>query len=181
MKEELAQVEFLKGVPDSLLNLRADLWDLYQFAVRSAHELNARCIGIVRVSVGGPSWKNGVIEIPLDPDNMGVIFHEVGHSFFEGSVFHTSLGGGHNDWWGDAFCDAFRYCLEKVYCPTSVWLTRFPNDSGGRYQGPADRILTKCITKDFAGFRKLWQDLVARFDQSPDFFNREFGYDMPMP
>ena len=157
--------------------LRAKLWAFFQAAEKSGQDLNPNAVPITSVSVGGPCWTNGEIRILLDSDNEGVIFHEVGHAFFEGSILHTS---GNNDWWGDAFCDAFRYCMEKTHCPQSLWMNKFPDRTEGRYQYPASLILNRCGSCDFAGLKALWRPLAAK-SRRDGFLSQEFDYVMPQP
>ena len=170
---------FLPGVTEPI---RAKLWDLYQNAEAAGQDLNRAAIPIISVKPGGAGWIGGRIEIPLDPNDCGVIHHEVGHAFFEGSRFHNDRGGDRNVWLGDAFCDAFRYCLERQFSPSSAWMQRFPNEGrGGRYQYPASLIVKRMQTENLAGLKRLWDDLLARFDGTADFLDREFGYQMPPP
>jgi hypothetical protein len=160
---------------------RSELWGYFKEAVKHAKQLEPASVPIISVEVGGPSWLGGEIKIPGDPDDKGTIFQEVGHSFFEASTFHTSRGGGRNDLWGDAFCDAFRYCLEVEYLEGSRWLKEMPTKRGGRYEYPARVILRRTGSWDFLGLKALWHGLLARYDGSGDFLDREFDYRMPEP
>ncbi|MEO8498201.1 MAG: hypothetical protein ABI614_24310 [Planctomycetota bacterium] len=173
------QSNFMCDVPDPI---RIQLWKLFQTAEAAGRHLNGNAIRVNLVTSGPAGWNRGRIEIPLNPSDMGVIHHEVGHAYFEGSLFHTSKGGGRNDWWGDAFCDAFRYCLEAQCSPSSNWMQQFPNEgAGGRYQYPASLIVKKMPTKDLDGLKSIWDDLLARVDGTDDFLDREFDYQMPRP
>jgi Protein of unknown function (DUF2934) len=169
--------EFLSDISASMVGLREDLWNLFKVGVAHAERLTPAAVKILSVSIGDPDWLAGRIRIPASAQNKGVLFHEVGHSFFEASDFHKNR----NDWWGDAFCDAFRYCLEVQFCRVSDWLRHFPNERGGRYQGPADLILAKATTKDFDGLVALWDYLNTRYDGSDEFLDMHFGYTMLQP
>ncbi|MHB9044529.1 MAG: hypothetical protein ACYC35_01210 [Pirellulales bacterium] len=177
----LYESAFLTHLVSDAESLRAELWRFFQAAELFARELEPASVPITSVCLGGATWCRGEIKIPIDPSDKGVIFHEVGHSFFEASIFHTNQGGGNNDWWGDAFCDAFRHCMEQLHCPDSPWMRGFPNDRGGRYQYPASLILGKCGTPDGAGLRELWRSLTASGRQQAGFLDGVFDYKMPRP
>jgi len=166
--------DFLKECRDE--RLRKRLWVLFQRAEEEARTFcdSGNCwIRILKVvECANASWSpDGTIKIPVSCGNLGVIFHEVFHSAFHCCpLWHVRYNG--NDDWGDAFCDAFRYFMEKRHLSDSEdtkFLTDFkgkmnkPTDILGdhdHYQGRASRIVLKA-NREYDRFKHLWRERNA--------------------
>jgi len=120
------------------------------------------------------------------------MFHEIFHDTFGRSQFSK----GEDKAWAEAFCDAFRYMMEKKYLPDprSKWflkVDRFADESyyhvmsksgdkrfDQRYVYPASLIVHKS-GKDLEKFRILWFELQKlRETKNADVLNTYFGYNM---
>lgn len=134
-------------------------------------------------------WEHGLIEIPVAPDDTGVIAHELFHGSFHGSP----LNAGRDAAWGEGFADAFRYLLELEVLGEggSPWmrnmdelaqlsddalLARRRDDETFRvYSYPALVILAR-VDRDIGRFEALWFDLLERRRATgQDILAEEFG------
>ncbi len=183
-------------------NLRNTYWDLFQYAcnrVEAFCPCNKLRVEIRHVLDGGPNWSLkqnpegssfATIKVPVTHDDHGVIFHEVFHS-----AFHFSpLWRDHkNIKWGDAFCDAFRYILEKEKSLNSVfvgdmeaWMHKpdtevadesIQNTNQGNelftYKPYGSRILNACDPSAYyASFLSIWDERNANPSHSLEtYFN----------
>ncbi len=151
--------------------LRKQLWQLFQAAEQEARTnfcgYQNPWVPITKVVEGEtPGWsESGRIEIPVSVDDLGVIFHEVFHSAFHFSPLWYAQT---NAYWGDAFCDAFRYLMEKTYLLGNTMFTvEMELELGkskdqilienNRYKGWGSRILLR-VNKDYDLFKKFWNE-----------------------
>ena len=185
---------FLPAFPDDTLRTR--LWELFQAAEPEAQRfaLAGKWVTITSVSAGPVnSWSSGQITLNPRPDELGAIFHEVFRSAFQRCRFHD---GSSDERWGGAFCDAFRYFMERQFglAPTSPWFARIDGLCGktlekvsAQSQGPDSTHDRKCsypasliITragKDYSRFRAIWFDLQEqRMQANQPLLNWKFGY-----
>ena len=157
--------------------LRKRLWTLLQTAEHEAQ--SALCgpqntwIPISEVVEGGPDWsEGGRITIPVSVNDLGVVFHEVFHSAFHHSPLWHDPNNCH---WGDAFCDAFRYFMERCHLTgTSHFLQGMTAELGkadsqvkvenDRYKGWASRIVIKC-NQDYDRFKAIWIERNANYQE----------------
>jgi len=110
--------------------LREKLWGLFNSVGDDAQkfaEVSNNWVEIKCVMAGcNEKWNlvkynNNIyveIQIVVDKNNMGVLFHEVFHSAFHKSPLWHSDDLHQNRYngrgmWGEAFCDAFRYFMEE--------------------------------------------------------------------
>ncbi len=196
--------------------LRERLWYLFNYAEKEARKFaevdrNWIEIGEVINSENDKNSCDGKIFIKPKWDNLGVIFHEVFHSAFHKSALwysdelHKSLPND-NGTWSDAFCDTFRYfmerelldedekselfknlkeCLGLDMTPDEIQ-DRFPNHNDPDHSGchnlkfkiPTSIILKKA-NKSYGEFKNLWRELNERYDrQSAAFLEEHFHYKM---
>ena len=112
----MAYSKFMVGCQDEAVRQR--LWTLFSAAEKEAKRF-AETPGhwvvlkeVVVVATGSIWTANGRIQ--LSPQcNPGTMFHEIFHTAFHKSVLHQ----GSDEGWGEAFCDAFRYMMEKQLLP----------------------------------------------------------------
>lgn len=187
--------EFLPGYENR--KRRAWLWRLFQEAEQQAKmfvESADRWIVLRRVvpKKDAALWiEDGTIEI--DPSfDPGTLFHEIFHTAFHKS----SLLAGKDEAWGEAFCDAFRYMMEKQLLPQkhSDWFLKIDKYTtmsydqimistadrahDQKYGYPASRIV-RAAAKNPLEFRRLWFTLLRLRKQSEvDILNDLFDYDM---
>lgn len=197
--------KFLDTLSDK--KLLEKLYVLFNVAEKQARSFSLRFGNWVNIEKvcentrGNCRWfSNGHITIDatrLNSDNdLGVIFHEVFHSAFHNSALHD----GHQDEsWGDAFCDAFRYFMEKQHLSgnPSGW---FGNVGGllgmgfnqaivGKTNGEIGRIkkylypaslIIKKANRDYGEFCVFWFDLLRRkhSEAGSPILNQYFCYDM---
>ena len=140
----------------------------------------------------GPKWFSGG-RLQLGATSAyGTMFHEIFHNTFNGSRFHE----GDDNLWAEAFCDAFRYMMEKKYLPGphSKWFLKVDrycdetyeqvmSKSGDKsfdrkYCYPASLIIRKA-GKDPEKFRVLWFELQNfREIKNADVLDAYFNYDL---
>ncbi|WP_146157251.1 hypothetical protein [Enhygromyxa salina] len=128
---------------------------------------------------------SGVIEIPVQSDDIGVVYHEAFHGAFHGSALHR----GDNERWGEGLCDTFRYFMEERYHSTtpSPWLVQarkalaepdvLRSDSETvirRYVLPMV-LIVKHVDTDYATFAASWR----RWQDEPPDLSKLFGYTPP--
>jgi|GEM_PF-2391146 len=133
--------------------------------------------------------------IHYNKDNVGdegVLYHEIFHSVFHKSNLHN----GTDELWGEGFCDAFRYFMEKqIESKTrSGWLLEkerrlemiradqmqaHPRTDFERvYSTPSLLIISKS-DYDFDSFLTLWKSLnELRENMDHDILNTYFQYDI---
>ena len=201
--------QFLPTLPDTA-SFRTSLWTLYQQAETVAQAFAQPLASWIQITAvhsrpGDPGWRidsdQGAV-IHLDPtqENRGALCHEVFHSVFHSSLFH---GDDHfpdpDHPWGEGFCDAFRFLMERKYPSEtpSTWLTNMNSLCGMRYEEavayytnqqdlsvlqdylyPCSTLLRSC-GGTLEGLRTLWFDLL-RLKASAigePFLNMFFHYD----
>ena len=156
---------------------RRKLYELFNVACEFVARLNPAS-RIVSVQLGDPGYANGGrISIPVNPENLGVVFHEVGHALLAQSVFHSchlASNKAGNEKWGEAFSEAIRWLLESQYLKGSKWLNEFDREKNtvASDKCRADLILKKA-SYSLAGLEALWGRLVAGFDERPDYLDRQ--------
>jgi len=186
--------QFMAGHPDEAK--RQQLWQYFLIVEREAKSFAGtldhwKMLRTVTLGTTGPKWfSNGRLQLGVNSD--WSMFHEIFHNTFNGSQFHN---GGDNAW-SEAFCDAFRYMMEKKCLPEprTKWflkVERFANEayaqvmkkSGDKhfdqkYCYPASLIVRKA-NGDLETFRTLWFELQKlRETKNIDVLNAYFGYNM---
>lgn len=172
---------------------RARLWRLFVAAEQAARGFARQPAewSEIRVVVESDRalWTvDGKIEIPMAEDPEGAMFHEVFHSAFH----HSALHAGSDELWGEAFCDAFRYVMERTLLPEpSDWVKRMDvhlaapvaaatvgDDQARQYWHPASLIL-RASSSSLEGLQRLWFRLLEKRQQvGGDILNEHFGYDV---
>jgi hypothetical protein len=185
---------FLAGHPNEAR--RAGLWKYFLEVEREAKmfagiENRWKPITSVVLGQGVPIYvTTGKIRLNLNSD--WAMFHEIFHDTFGQSPFNQ----GDDKAWGEAFCDAFRYMMEKEYLPDprTKWFAKMDHfadqtydevmaKSGDRhfdqtYLYPASLIVRKA-NRDLRQLRVLWFELeLLRLRNGTDVLNTYFGYDM---
>lgn len=185
---------FMAGHPDE--SKRQRLWQFFLVVEREAKTLAGTAdhwkpLKAVTLGTSGPKWfSSGRLQLNAGSD--WSMFHEIFHNTFNGSQFHK----GRDNAWSEAFCDAFRYMMEKKYLPNprTKWFLKMDRYSGEtyeqvmaksgdkgfdrRYAYPAALII-KRSGKDLEKFRVLWFELQRlRETNNADVLNTYFGYDM---
>jgi|SRR5712671_1727588 len=185
---------FMAGHPDEAKRQR--LWQYFLVVEREAKSFAGtpdhwKMLKTITLGTTGPKWfSSGRLQLGVGSD--WAMFHEIFHNTFNGSRFHKD---GDNAW-SEAFCDAFRYMMEKKYLPDprTKWFLKVDSysdetyaqvmkKSGDRhfdqkYLYPASLIIHKA-GKDPEKFRVLWFELQKlREMKNADVLNAYFGYDM---
>jgi hypothetical protein len=185
---------FLAGHPDEAK--RAQLWKYFLPVEREAKyfagtEQHWKPIKSAVLGEGVPLYVT-TGKIRLNANSDWAMFHEIFHDPFSRSQFNS----GGDKAWGEAFCDAFRYMMEKKYLPgpRTKWFLKVDRFAGEtyaqvmeksgdkrfdqRYLYPASLIVHKA-GKDLEKFRALWFELQKlRETKNADVLNAYFGYDM---
>ncbi|HSY20346.1 MAG TPA: hypothetical protein VK815_18525 [Candidatus Acidoferrales bacterium] len=185
---------FLAGHPDEAK--RAEMWRYFLEVEREAKGFAGtrnhwKPIHTATLGKGIPIYVTSG-RIRMNTNSGAAIFHEIFHDTFHGSRFNQ----GEDKAWAEAFCDAFRYMMEKKYLPEprSSWflkLDRFSDEtytqvmarSGDKhfdqkYLYPASLIVHKA-DRNLEKFRALWFELQdLRKTNNADVLNNYFGYDM---
>jgi hypothetical protein len=187
--------DFMAGHPDE--TRRRQLWKYFLIVEREAKWFAGssdhwETLKTAKLGSTSPKWfSGGSIELDATSD-YGPMFHEIFHNTFNGSQFQK---GGDNAW-SEAFCDTFRYMMEKKFLPdprtdwflhldsfTSETYAQVMARSGDKhfdqkYLYPASLIIHKA-GKDPEKFRILWFELQKlREVKNTDVLNTYFGYDM---
>lgn len=185
---------FLAGHPDEAK--RQELWRYFPAVEHEAEcfagsEEHWKEIKTVVLGEGIPIYVSSG-RIRLNKNSDWAMFHEIFHDTFGHSAFHS----GEDKAWAEAFCDAFRYMMEKKYLPEprSKWflkVDRFADEtydqvmskSGDkrfdqRYVYPASLVVRKA-DKDLEQYRAMWFELQQlRESTQADVLDSYFGYDM---
>lgn len=188
----MLDVDFVASLPEPDQRLRGKLWKLYRLAEPLAKQFAqthpwVKIKTVQSIPDGDSRWvpKNDSAEIGIviKENNPGVLFHEMFHSAFHCSPLHD---GGADERWGDAFCNAFRYFMErKLLEGESHWLGGFrqllaqpaqERPSGDRYKSAATFVVNK--PENYGGFRKLWDRLITqkRDSGAVNLCEKRFGY-----
>jgi hypothetical protein len=185
---------FLAGHPNEAR--RAALWKYFLTVEREAKmfagtEKRWKPINAVVLGQGIPIYvSSGRIRLNLNTD--WAMFHEIFHDTFGRSPFNQ----GTDKAWAEAFCDAFRYMMEKKYLPDprTKWFLKVDHFADETYEQvmaksgdkhfdqtyvyPASLIVRKA-NRDLEQFRALWFELeMLRQSKGTDVLNSYFGYDM---
>lgn len=185
---------FLAGYPDEVK--RRQLWSYFLLVEREAKsfagtEKKWKPIRMVVLGKGIPIYvTTGRIRMNTNSD--WAMFHEIFHDPFSRSEFNH----GTDKAWGEAFCDAFRYMMEKKCLPEprTKWFSKIDHFSDETYEQimgksgdkrfdqkylyPASLIIHK-TGRDLEKFRALWFELQKmRETTNADVLNAYFGYDM---
>jgi hypothetical protein len=192
-------------------NLKSHLWNLFQQAEAEAKQFVQdasdwyEIIEIQDIPEGQrASWcwndsqRTAVIKVAPKRDDLGVFFHEIFHSAFHHSLLHGKFGEAHepqDDSWGEGFCEAFRYLMEKHLLPNtpSAWVidmenllkapfseTRADTDSNYRgYRYPGSLIL-KAANLEYSRLKELWFELLNNKSNhiGSSTLNEHFNYDV---
>jgi hypothetical protein len=186
--------KFMAGHPDEAK--RQQLWQYFLVVEREAKTFAGtldhwKMLRTITLGTTGPKWfSNGRLQLGVNSD--WAMFHEIFHNTFNGSQFHN---GGDNAW-SEAFCEAFRYMMEKKYVPEprTKWflkVDRYSNEtyaqvmkkSGDKhfdqkYCYPGSLIVRKA-DHDPEKLRILWFELQKfREMKNTDVLNAYFGYNM---
>ncbi|MFA5336876.1 MAG: hypothetical protein WC330_00920 [Candidatus Omnitrophota bacterium] len=160
------------------INLRNKIWELFNQAEPEAkYFCNPLSNWVELTSVksrdkSGGRWRtyflNGKkyakIEIYANWDELGLIFHEIFHSAFSGSLLvRNELNNKNGDNWGDGFCNAFRWFMETRVLKKSHWLDTF------RKTKKSFKILNTCDC-DYQIFKEQWVYLNDNSDTILDDF-----------
>lgn len=191
--------------------LREKFWYLFNYTEKEARkfaEVNSNWIEIREV-INSENDKNscdGKIFIKPKWDNLGIIFHEIFHSAFHKSALwhsdelHKNLYNGHGAL-GEAFCDTFRYFLERELLsedeksksfknlkeclgldmtPDEIQ-EKFPNSNASDHPGCHNlkfkiptSIIIKKADKSYGEFKKLWKELNERYDKHSSAFLEDY-------
>jgi hypothetical protein len=187
--------KFMAGHPDEAK--RQQMWQYFQVVEPEAKSFAGtldhwKMLGTITLGTTGPKWfSSGRLQLGTGSE-YGTMFHEIFHNTFNGSQFHK---GGDNAW-AEAFCDAFRYMMEKKHLPdprtnwflkvdryadetyAQVMATSGDKHFDQKYCYPASLIVHKA-GKDPEKFRALWFELQKlRETKNADVLNTYFGYDM---
>ncbi|MDD4891570.1 MAG: hypothetical protein PHU85_16750 [Phycisphaerae bacterium] len=192
-------MEFAAFLPDfSDQPLRTRLWGLFGQAEVEAQRFESGGWITITSVLAGPcnSWSDGRITLTPRADDLGALFGEVFRSAFERCRFHNC---GSDDRWCGAFCDAFRYFMERQLglSAESPWFAR--NDSfcgqtldavlarpdcrdpmhDRRYGYPASLLIARA-GRDYDMFRAIWFDLQEqRMQANQPLLDWKFGYSVP--
>lgn len=180
----MMKLHFLPNSQDATLRQRH--WELFKYAETRAKDFsphNRLKVKITHVYGGGSTWElkentkgasYAKIHIPATQDDLGAVFHEVFHSAFHFSPLWKDKG---NNNWGEAFCDAFRYIIEReklsnttFTCEMESWMGKLDGAVVGtrkkdlavgkedyKYKPYASRLLNKCDRNHYyTSFRQLW-------------------------
>ena len=186
---------FMAGHPDEAR--RVQMWKYFLVVEREAKSFaetleHWKMLKTITLGTTGPKWfSNGRLQLGASSE-YGTMFHEIFHNTFNGSQFHK----GEDNAWSEAFCDAFRYMMEKKYLgdPRTKWFLKVDHYSDKTYAQvmkksgdkhfdqkycyPASLIIRKA-GKDPEKFRVLWFELQKlRETRNTDVLNAYFGYDM---
>jgi hypothetical protein len=195
---------FLPGFPHEALRLR--LWGLFQSAEAEARRfvLPGDWMEIASVSASERnSWSGDRIMLSPRADDLGAIFHEVFRPAFFRSRFRDGEADGK---WAGAFCDAFRYFMERQLglSGESPWFARMdglvraasgaegptieaalarpgcPDPERMRTcEYPASLIIARA-GRDYRLFRAIWFDLQEqRMQANQPLLDWKFGYTVP--
>jgi hypothetical protein len=191
----LGYTNFMVDAPDQIE--RRQLWNYFLIVEREAKRLAGTVdhwepLRVVKFGPGGPMWFSGGTLRLSDVSDHGAMFHEIFHNVFNRSQFHQ----GDDNGWGEGFCDAFRYMMEKKYVPgpRTSWFEHLDSltyltyeqvmaKSGDKhfdqtYFYPASLIIRKS-GKDFDRFTALWFELQALHERRhSNVLNSYFGYDI---
>jgi hypothetical protein len=162
--------------------LRAEFWMLFQQFEHEARLLAGDYWVEIRSVVHSDrnDWTVGDIRVDANPGGKGTVAHEVFHSTFHRCPLHDH---GEDEHWGEGFCDAFRYFMEKRsgLHHGSEWFNKLDSfaqmtpeailrksgdigyDRG--YAIPASQII-QCSDGDFDRFTALWKDLCDKRSSS---------------
>ena len=169
----LDEDDFIPDVEALLPGLRTELYEHFKSVFTHLQGIDKK-FKIAAVICGGPTYSdNGKVKIPINPDDKGAIFHEVGHNLFAKSVFHHA---GENDKWGEAFAEAIRWLMEGQRLPSSEWLKDFikKKTEPGTHKYRAEEILAKS-QHTLPGFKALWIRLVSNFKNQSDYLDNELA------
>jgi hypothetical protein len=191
----MGYTNFMAGHPDEAK--RRELWKCFLIVEREAKGFAGsskhwETLKTVKLGPAGPMWySGGTLELNATSD-CGAMFHEIFHNTFNGS----QLSKGGDNAWSEAFCDAFRYMMEKKFLPkprtswflhldsfTSETYAQVMAKSGDKhfdqtYFYPASLVIRRAA-KDPERFRVLWFELQkVRRAKNADVLNAYFGYDM---
>jgi hypothetical protein len=192
----MKELDFLPNIPGA--ELRKRLWEVFQkFEAHARALAGSNWVEIQRVlhCPNTHDWNvSGMIRIDANPDATGPLAHEVFHSAFHSCALHDR---GADERWGDGFCDAFRYFMERLYGlgEVSGWFRKMDSFSamtpdgilrqstdGGhdrKYGIPASRIIRRANT-DFETFTSLWRELLIRRSKSAEpILDSFFGFSPP--
>lgn len=191
----MAYSNFMSGHPDEAR--RKELWDYFLVVERQAknfarNQNEWKTLTSVSVGTTGAKWfSNGRIQLGANTAP-GTMFHEVFHNSFNGSEFR----GGEDNAWSEAFCDAFRYMMEKSLLPEprSGWFSKVDGFTDMTYDQVMDRsgdksfdrkylypasLIIRESGKDPSKFYALWFKLKdLRRQRNGDVLNAYFRYDM---
>jgi hypothetical protein len=166
---------FMAGHPDEAK--RQQSWQYFLAVEREAKSFAGtldhwKMLKTITLGTTGPKWfSNGRLQLGAGSE-YGTMFHEIFHNTFHGSQFHN----GEDNAWSEAFCDAFRYMMEKKHLPEprTKWflkVDRYADEtyaqamkkSGDKhfdqkYCYPASLIVRKA-DHDPEKFRILWFEL----------------------
>ena len=186
---------FLSAYPDA--TKREGLWGMFKKVRDEAQSLSSfwwrEIIEVVYDPESGPGWSADStavrLNIPLlEMNNEGALIHELFHVVYDGSPIYKEFFE-KNKLWGDGFCDAFRYCIEKdflqrgssiIYQKIDPYLSKreiekmlaLP-EQDKKWQItntiPAALIIRRC--GDYEGFKKIWRDLNQTPEDLDSYFN----------
>ena len=176
--------------PEQELAKRSELWSIFDGACKEVKSFSNSWCEITEVlcdlEKNHLEWgKEAKIRaIPLREDNAGAILHEIFHSAYDGSPIYNLSE--RNKFWGDGFCDAFRYLKEKQLKRESIIYSKIDVFKGNeaeiiraikakdinsiQYHIPAALIVQRC--KNYEGFKMLWKDL----NSAPVDLDSYFGF-----
>lgn len=171
----LDKTKFLANLSD----LRDELYEHFKSVSTYLYDIDDK-FGIAAVNCGDPGYSDGTCEvkIPINHDDMGALFHEVGHDLFAKSVFHLSNCPGNsdgNDKWGEAFAEAIRWLMEDQHLRLSKWLKDFDKEKNHPGTDNADKYKAELILEKSShtpsGFKELWKQLVSGFNDKSDYLD----------
>jgi len=187
--------QFMAGHSDEAK--RQQMWKYFLIVERQAKSLAGtrdhwKMLKSITLGNTGPKWfPTGRLQLG-ETSRYGTLFHEVFHNTYNGSALHA----GEDNAWSEAFCDAFRYMMEKAILPDprTAWFVKVDHYSemtfeqvmarsgdkhfDQQYCYPASLIIRKA-EKDPRKFCELWFALQKlRAEKQTDILDAYFGYDM---
>lgn len=180
--------DFLPSVTDQAR--RARLWDIFNHARQQAGRFMppGEAIRIDHVAAGqANSWRDGTLTLRW-PAEGGTLLHGLFRRPFQRSRFNDGTADGK---WCGAFCDAFRYFMQRQLGLADEWLALVerlcgrpappygsPTVAGFCY--PASLLIVRA-GRDYDLFQDVWFDLQEqRMQANQPLLDWKFGYVPPI-
>lgn len=131
-----------------------------------------------------PHHVAGTIAISFAPEHEGAIFHELTHNLFEESVFHRNQNvvnefpngrfedPDFNETWGEGFCDAVRWLMERERLPASPWFQSYSTEAATDWRIQRAEMILNHTGRTLPEFSRIWKALVDGYDGTADYLKR---------